>query len=94
MMEDMTRHIKQCERCLRFKELPDKAPMENVDATYPMELVHMDYLMIEANEGGKDVHILVIIDQFTWYVQAVVSSSQTAKCTAQNLWDKFIVHFF
>ena len=27
--------------------------MENVDATYPMELVHMDYLTIEATEGGK-----------------------------------------
>ena len=30
--------------------------MKNVDATYPVELVHIDYLMIEANEGGKDVH--------------------------------------
>ena len=30
--------------------------MEKVDATYPMELVYMDYLTIEANEGGKDVH--------------------------------------
>ena len=39
--------------------------MENVNATYPMELVHMDYLMNEANEGGKDVHILVITDHFT-----------------------------
>ena len=57
-MEDTNRHIMQCERCLRFKALPDKAPMENVDATYPMELVHMDYLTIEVNEGGKDVHIL------------------------------------
>ena len=38
--------------------------MGNVDATYPIELVHMDYLMIEANEGGKDVHILVITDHF------------------------------
>ena len=27
--------------------------MGNVDATYPMELVHMDYLTIEATEGGK-----------------------------------------
>ena len=53
MMEDTVRHIKQCGRCLRFKATPDKAPMENVDATYPMELVHMDYLTIEANEGGK-----------------------------------------
>ena len=93
MMEDMTRHIKQCMRCLRFKALPDKAPLKNVDATYPMEMVHMDYLMIEANEDGKDGHILVITDHFTWYAQAIVTSSQTAKCTAQNLWDKFIVHY-
>ena len=48
--------------------------MENVDATYPMELVHMDYLMIEANEGGKDVHILVITDHYTWYAQAILQA--------------------
>ena len=67
--------------------------MENVDATYPMELVHMDYMTIEATEGGKDVHILVITDHLTRYAQAIVTSLQTAKCTAQNLWDKFIVHY-
>ena len=65
MMEDMTRHIRQSERCLQFKGSPDRGPMENVNATYPMELVHMDYLTIEATEGGKDVHILVITDHFT-----------------------------
>ena len=84
MMEDVTRHIRQCERCLRFKASPERAPMENVEATYPMELVHMDYLMIGANEGGKDVHILVITDHFTCYVQAIAMSSQTAKCTVQE----------
>ena len=69
--------------------------MEHVDATYPMELVHMDYLMIKAHKGGKDVHILVITDHFTQYVQAIVTSSQTAKCTAQNLWENslFIMGF-
>ena len=61
----MTRHIRQCERCLCFKACPDKAPMENVNATYPMELVHMDYLTTETTVGGKDVHILVITDHFT-----------------------------
>ena len=90
MTEDTTRHIRQCERCLQFKVSPHRAPMENVDATYPMELVHMDYFMIE---DGKDVHILVITDHFTSYVQAIVTSLQTTKCTAQNLWDKFIVHY-
>ena len=92
-IEDMTRHIRQCERCLRFKASPKRPPMENVEATYPMELVHMDYFMIEANEGGKDVHILVITDHFTWFVQAIVTSSQAAKCTVHNLWEKFIVHY-
>ena len=67
--------------------------MGNVDATYPMELVHMDYLTIEATEGGKDIHILVITDHFTRYAQAIATGSQTARCTAQNLWDKFIVHY-
>ena len=61
---DTTKHIKQCERCLRFKALLEKAPMENIDAIYPMELVHMDYLTIEANESVKDVHMLVIMDYF------------------------------
>ena len=93
MMEDTVKHVNQYERCLRFKALPDKAPVENVDATYPMELVHMDYLTIEANKGGKDSHILVITDNFTHYAQAIVTSSQTVKCTAQNLWDKFIAHY-
>ena len=37
MMKDTVRHMRQCERCLRFKALPDKVPMENVDTTYPVE---------------------------------------------------------
>ena len=53
MMEDITRHIRQCELCLQFKASPDRAPMENVNATYPMELVHMDYLAIKDTEGEQ-----------------------------------------
>ena len=53
----------------------------------------MDYLTIEATEGGKDIHMLVITDHFTRYAQAIVTSLQTAKCTAQNVWDNFTVHY-
>ena len=73
---------------LRFKALPEKASVENIDATYPIELVHINYLTVEVNKASKDVHILVMTD-----AQAIIPSSQTAKCTAQNLWDKFIVHY-
>ena len=53
----------------------------------------MNYLTVEANEGGKDINILVIMDQFMHFAQAIVTSSQMAKFTAQNLWDKFTVHY-
>ena len=53
----------------------------------------MDYLTVEATEEGRNIHILVITDHFTRRAQAIVTSLQTAKCTAQNLWDKFIVHY-
>ena len=66
--------------------------MKNIDATYLMELVHIDYLTVEANEGGKDINILVITYHLTCYVQTIVTSSQMVKCMAQHLWYKFIVH--
>ena len=55
-------------------------------------LVHLDYLTIGRTEGGKDVYILIITDHLTRYAQALVPSSKTAKCTAQALWDQFVVH--
>ena len=62
MLADMTKCIRQCERCLKFKALPEQAPIENIDAMYSIELVHMDNLTIEANEGSKGDHILMITD--------------------------------
>ena len=67
--------------------------MENIQATYLLQLVHKDYLTIEMTEGGKDVHVLIITDHFMRYVQALVMSSQSATCTAQALWNEFVVHY-
>ena len=53
--------------------------MENIQATHSLLVIHSDYLMMETTEGGKDVHMLVIMDYFTQYAQALVTSSQTAK---------------
>ena len=41
--------------------------------------------MMKVTEGGKDVHVLVITNHFTRYAQALVTSLQTAMCTAQAL---------
>ena len=48
--------------------------------------------MIKSTEGGKDDHMLVIMDHLMHYMQALVTL-QTAKCTAKALSDRFIVHY-
>ena len=36
---------------------------------------------------------MVITDHFTRYALVIALSLQTAKCNAQNLWDKYIIHY-
>ena len=52
--------------------------MQSIQATHPLQQVHLDYLTIEVTEGGKDVHALIITDHIMMYAQALVTSSQTA----------------
>ena len=61
--------------------------MENIQATDPLQLVHLDYLNTEMTEGGKDILILITMDHFTRYAQTLVKLSQTAQCMAQLPWD-------
>ena len=92
MTKDVELHIVRCEQCIWFKSKPQWAAMESIQATHTLQLVHLDYLTIKASESGKDVHMLITADQFMRYTQALVTSSQTARCTAQALWDWFVVH--
>ena len=52
MIEDIEIHIRSCPLCLRFKTQPEKAELNPIVATRPMELVHIDYLTIEAPENS------------------------------------------
>ena len=85
-------HIGKCCLCLAFKARQPKAPLENIVATHPSELVHLDYLCLEPGKG-LDENVLVVMDHFTRYTQAYVTRIQTAQIIAKTLWDKFIVHY-
>ena len=79
MNEDVRKHIKSCDRCLRFKQVPEQAPMETIETSYPLELIHMDFLTIGSKRGPlKDINVLVVTDRFTRYAQGFVTSNQTA----------------
>ena len=96
MAQDVEIYVKSCPRCLRFKRLPERANLNPVEATRPMGLVQIDYLMIEAPKNSKslkDVNILIVMDHLTWYAQAYVTPNQEANTVAKTLWDKFIMHY-
>ena len=62
----------------------------------PMELIHIDYLTIEAPKNSrnlKDVNILMITNHFTRYAQAYVTPDQKVATVAKTLWDRFFVHY-
>ena len=75
---------------LKAKE--PKAPLENIVATHPLELVHLNYLCMEPGKGREE-NVLVVTNHFTRYAQAYVTRTKTVQTTARNLWDKFIVHY-
>ena len=85
-------HIGKCHPCLAFKARQPKAPLQNIVATHPLELVHLDYLCLEPGKGLEE-NFLVTIDHFTRYAQASVTRTQMAQTMAKTLWDKFIVHY-
>ena len=84
-------HVKKCGLCLAFKARQPKAPLKNILATLPLELVHLNYLCLEPGKG-LDENVLVVTAHFTRYAQAYVTRTQTAQITAKTLWDNFIVH--
>ena len=88
--------MKSCPHCLQFKKLPEKATLNPIKTSRPLELVHIDYLTIEApktSRSQKDVNILIVTDHFTRYAQAFVTPNQKASTIAKTLWDKFFVHY-
>ena len=92
MHMNVASYINSCPRCIRRKTQPDTAPLHNIEATHPLELVHLDCLQIEPSKGNIE-NVLIVTDHFTRYAQAYPSKSQTALATAKLLWNNFIIHY-
>ena len=94
MARDVREHIQTCGRCEHFKQLPSVEEISQTEASYPMEIVHADFLIIGGKKDvWKDINILVVTDHFTRYAQAYVMSSQTAVTAAKTLFDEYFTHY-
>lgn len=64
----------------------------NVTTTYPLLLVCMNFLSLEPSKVGYS-NILVITDHFSKYALAIPTKNQTARTTADILYNDFILHY-
>ena len=68
--------------------------MHSIESSYPMEIVHIDFLVIGSKKDiNKEINVLVITDHFTRYTQTFVTTSQTAHTIAITLYEKYLVHY-
>ena len=72
---DGASYINSCLRCIRRKFHLDVVPLLNIEATQPLELVHLDYLQIEPSKGNTK-NVLIMTDHFTRYAQAYPSKNR------------------
>ena len=77
MASQVKEHVGKCHPYLAFKARQQKAPLKNIVATHPLELVHLDYLCLEPGKGLEE-NVLVVTDHFTRYGQAYITKTQTA----------------
>ena len=94
MVRDVREHIRTCRRCERFKQLPSIEEISQTEASYPMEIVHADFLIIRGKKDiRKDINILVVTDHFMRYAQAYMTNSQAAVTAAKTLFDEYFTRY-
>ena len=91
MAKDCRIYVESCATCNRNKKISvnPRAPLQRYHAGYPMERVHLDILGPFTPSEQGNVYILVMIDQFTKWIECVALPDAKAERVAQE----FLIHF-
>ena len=96
MSRDSDIYVKQCANCNRNKKgnRTPRSAQELYHAGYPMERVHLDILgPISPRSKSGSAYILVMVDQFTKWVELAALPAQNAELTASAFLKHFVVTF-
>ena len=95
MATDVKQYVAGCHVCNKNKasNRKNKFPLVQNHAGLPLEKVHVDFIgpLPESARGNR--HILVLIDQFTKWIEVVPLPDQTASVTARAVVDNFFSRF-
>ena len=95
MSDDVKRYVTGCPTCNRNKKASKKAKghLTLFHAGSPMERVHLDFLGPLTKTKRGNSNILVMVDQFTKWVECVALPNQTAEETARAAVNEFFSRF-
>ena len=93
--------VKNCKQCLRHDGDSVRAPLVPIEATGPMDLLHLDFTKIEVSGDCKKelkkkpevVNVLVVTDHFTRHTMAFVTEDTTAHTMACILYHHYFYIF-
>jgi ribosomal protein L21E len=95
MRVDLEQYILTCPTCNQNKKgnrIP-KCSLTNFHSGSPMERVHLDFLgPLKKTKSGNE-YILMMVDQFTKWVECIPLPSQTAEITAHAAINEFFTRF-
>ena len=94
MAKDIDHFIKNKCPCVLSKKpnVPERAPLVPIHATYPFEMVSIDYLKVDLCKGGFQ-YILVVTDHFTRFTQIYGTKKNNAIAAAEKMYNEYIPHY-
>lgn len=93
--KDVKSYVAACSACNKWKKPVRKAKWEmtKYHAGAPLERVHLDFLGPLPKTSRGNEYVLMVVDQFTKWVECFPLPSQTAEQTAQAVVDGFFSRF-
>ena len=91
--------VKNCKQCLHHDGDSIRAPLVPIEATGPMDLLHLDFTKIEVSSDHEKelkrkpeiVNVFVVTDHFTRYTMAFMREDMTAHTMACVLYHYFYI---
>ena len=78
---------------MQFKQPQEHEELYPIETSYPIELVHMDFVTIGKVGEAKALNVLAVTDHFTKYAQAFVTPKQTVQVVAKTLREQYLVQY-